>query len=69
MEVIRLDLSRKKQSAGLVRADQQGLPTYLETHDMQNVPFYRKRGFELVRSESVPGIGFAFWCLVHQPET
>jgi ribosomal protein S18 acetylase RimI-like enzyme len=54
---------------GLKRADEQGLPTYLETHDEDNIAYYQKRGFELVRSEHVPGIGLPFWCLVHQPES
>jgi len=52
---------------GLKRADEQGLPTYLETHDEQNVAYYQKRGFELRRAECVPGVGLRFWCLVHQP--
>ncbi len=53
---------------GLAKADQQGLPTYLETHDDKNIPFYQRRGFELVRSESVPGVNLSFWCFVHQPK-
>jgi hypothetical protein len=52
---------------GLARADQQGLPCYLETHDEKNIPYYQKRGFELVRAEHVPGVGLPFWCFVRQP--
>lgn len=52
---------------GLARADQQGLPIYLETHDQNNVAYYQKRGFELLRSERVPGVDLPFWCLVRQP--
>jgi hypothetical protein len=52
---------------GLWLADQQGLPIYLETHDINNIAFYKKRGFELIRSECVPGIDLPFWCLVRQP--
>jgi GNAT superfamily N-acetyltransferase len=71
-----VDLDRQGQGIGtqlmepgLTRADQQGLPTYLETHDEQNIAYYQKRGFELVRSERVPSIDLPFWCLVHQPKS
>ena len=53
---------------GLTRADQQGLPVYLETHDEKNIAYYQKRGFDLVRSERVPGIDLPFWCFVRQPK-
>jgi hypothetical protein len=53
---------------GLEIADQQHLPCYLETHDEANIPYYQKRGFELVRSEQVPGVGLRFWCFVRQPK-
>jgi ribosomal protein S18 acetylase RimI-like enzyme len=52
---------------GIARADQQGLPIYLETHDENKVPYYQKRGFELIRSERVPKIELPFWCLLRQP--
>ena len=53
---------------GVKRAAQQGLPIYLETHDEKNVPFYQKRGFNLVRSERVPSANLPFWCMVRQPD-
>ncbi len=53
---------------GIKRGDQQGLPIYLETHEEKNVAYYQDRGFELVRTDRVPGIGLAFWCLVRLPE-
>ncbi len=53
---------------GLDQADQQNLPCYLETNAEQNIPFYLKRGFELVRSEKAPGIGLPFWCFVRMPK-
>ena len=53
---------------GLARADQQHLPCYLETHDEKNIAYYQKRGFEMVRSERVPGMDLPFWCFVRQPK-
>jgi hypothetical protein len=52
----------------LERADAGRLPCYLETHDHKNVAFYNKRGFELVRSENLPGYDLPFWCMVRQPK-
>jgi GNAT superfamily N-acetyltransferase len=52
----------------LERADAGRLPCYLETHDQKNVAFYGKRGFELVRSENLPGYDLPFWCMVRQPK-
>lgn len=52
---------------GLESADVQHLPCYLETHDERNIPFYLKRGFDLVRTEQVPGSDLRFWCFVREP--
>jgi GNAT superfamily N-acetyltransferase len=52
---------------GLERADAQRLPCYVETHDEENMPFYLKHGFDLVRCEPVPGSDLRFWCLVREP--
>ncbi len=52
---------------GLQRADAQRLPCYVETHDERNIPFYRKHGFDLVRTEPVPGSDLRFWCFVREP--
>ena len=52
----------------LERADAGCLPCYLETHDQKNVAYYSKRGFELVRSENLPGYDLPFWCMVRQPK-
>lgn len=52
---------------GLEIADAQHLPCYLETYDEKNVLFYQKHGFELVRTEQVPGSKLCFWCLFRQP--
>lgn len=53
---------------GLARAEAQHLPCYLETHDSQNIPFYQKHGFEMVRTELVPGTDLRFWCFVRPPD-
>jgi len=52
---------------GLEKADTQGLPCYVETHDERNVPFYLKHGFDLVRIELVPGSDLRFWCFLREP--
>ncbi|MBN1335548.1 MAG: GNAT family N-acetyltransferase [Deltaproteobacteria bacterium] len=52
---------------GLERADQQGLPVYLETHDFDNIAYYQRHGFEQIRSEQVPGLDLPFWCLLRPP--
>jgi ribosomal protein S18 acetylase RimI-like enzyme len=38
----------------LARADADGVPCYLETHNERNVAFYERRGFELVSGGRVP---------------
>ena len=53
---------------GLERADAGAqLPCYLETHDENNIPFYQKQGFDMVRTEQVPGSELRFWCFVREP--
>ncbi len=52
---------------GLKLADQSSLPCYLETHDEKNLPFYQRNGFEVLRTELVPGSSLRFWCLKHKP--
>jgi ribosomal protein S18 acetylase RimI-like enzyme len=51
---------------GVESADAQHLPCYVETHDERNIPFYLKNGFDLVRTELVPGSDLRFWCFVRQ---
>ena len=46
--------------AGLERADQDGLPAYLETADEHNVPLYQNFGFQVKHSWHVPE-GPQFW--------
>jgi ribosomal protein S18 acetylase RimI-like enzyme len=49
---------------GVESADAQHLPCYVETHDERNIAFYLKNGFDLVRTEPVPGSDLHFWCFV-----
>ncbi len=58
--------SRLMQPA-LQLADRQQLPCYLETNDQENIPFYRKHGFGLVRTLQVPGSDLRFWTFLRQP--
>jgi ribosomal protein S18 acetylase RimI-like enzyme len=46
--------------AGLERADQDGLPAYLETADEHNIPLYQSFGFAIKHSWQVPE-GPQFW--------
>jgi GNAT superfamily N-acetyltransferase len=47
---------------GIERADQQGVPIYLETHDPKNIRFYEKLGFRLIQEDRVPKHNLPFWC-------
>lgn len=47
----------------LQRADNEGVPCYLETHKERNVAFYQKHGYNVVRSGHVPRGGPAYLCL------
>lgn len=43
-------------AAGLARTDALGLPAYLESSNVANVPLYRRHGFEVTREiEAMPG--------------
>jgi GNAT superfamily N-acetyltransferase len=46
--------------AGLERADQDGLPAYLETADEHNIPLYQSFGFAIKHSWQIPE-GPQFW--------
>ena len=51
----------------LARADAERLPCYLETADPANVPFYLKKGFEIVVEEVEPKSGVEIWTFMRQP--
>lgn len=42
---------------------------YLETLNEKNVLYYQKLGFDLIRTESVPGFDLKFWCMVRPPRS
>lgn len=49
------------------RADQEGLPCYLETFVSANVPFYEHRGFKVVEAGVEPQSQVAFWAMKREP--
>jgi GNAT superfamily N-acetyltransferase len=51
----------------LRRADQEGLPCYLETFVADNVPFHEHRGFQVVRAGVEPKSQVAFWAMKREP--
>ena len=48
-------------------ADAQGVPTYLDTTNERNLPFYRRHGFEPVYAGTFPGGACPFWTLLRAP--
>jgi ribosomal protein S18 acetylase RimI-like enzyme len=50
---------------GTARADQAGVPCYLETATDQNIAFYRKRGFEIVGQAKC--LGYVLTGMVRRP--
>lgn len=49
---------------GLKRARSEGLPCYLETTNVHNLPFYEKHGFRLVQETAMAGGGLRVWNFV-----
>jgi ribosomal protein S18 acetylase RimI-like enzyme len=52
----------------LRRADQEGLPCYLETFVSNNVSFYEHRGFQVVEAGIEPQSQVAFWAMKREPQ-
>jgi GNAT superfamily N-acetyltransferase len=52
----------------LSKADREGKPVYLETHDEKNVAYYKKRGFSLAFSGDIPKYGLDIWGMVRDPQ-
>jgi hypothetical protein len=50
-----------------MRADAEGLPCYLETEKLRNVPFYRRNGFETVVAGVEPVSGLTYWTFQRLP--
>ena len=51
----------------LRRADQEGLPCYLETFLPENVPFYRRHGFQVAHAGAEPQSGIRYWAMAREP--
>ena len=51
----------------LRRADAEGLPVYLDTHNPANVGYYARHGFQQVVAEAVDGV--RFWGLRRMPDS
>jgi len=54
-------------TAGLERADAGGYPVYLEATNPLNVPFYRRRGFEVRLEALLSDGGPCIWYMVRDP--
>jgi ribosomal protein S18 acetylase RimI-like enzyme len=50
----------------LARCDQHGIPAYLESSNIDNVPFYRRQGFEVTKELQVPD-GPMLWLMWRDP--
>jgi GNAT superfamily N-acetyltransferase len=51
----------------LQRADEDGLPCYLETDKRRNLDFYGKHGFDVVYEGDIPRGGPHFWAMRRDP--
>ena len=72
---ITVDPPRQRSGAGTMllntlydKADQEGLPVYLETHQQVNVAYYEQRGFQLIHTGAMPGDNLPFWCMLREPQ-
>jgi GNAT superfamily N-acetyltransferase len=74
--ILGVDPDRQGQGVGgqliapaIARADEQGLPCYLETMKTRNLPFYQKHGFAVVVEEDLPKGGPHFWTMKRDPRS
>ncbi|SDH60208.1 Acetyltransferase (GNAT) family protein [Rhodococcus triatomae] len=51
----------------LDRCDREGVPAYLESSNVANLPYYERFGFELVREVAIPGGGPSFYPMWRNP--
>jgi ribosomal protein S18 acetylase RimI-like enzyme len=49
------------------KADSQGLPIYLETHDPKNVNYYQRMNFKLLKTVNLPRTEVPLFCMVREP--
>lgn len=52
----------------LTKADDQGLPCYLETTNPRTIPFYERQGFLVIRSIEVGQGGPGLWSMLRKPQ-
>jgi ribosomal protein S18 acetylase RimI-like enzyme len=50
----------------LERCDEEGVPAYLESSNVHNVPFYRRHGFDVTKELQVPD-GPTLWLMWREP--
>jgi ribosomal protein S18 acetylase RimI-like enzyme len=50
----------------LQRADEEGVPAYLETQKEDNLPWYRRHGFEVMQEITAPGCP-RMWAMRRDP--
>jgi ribosomal protein S18 acetylase RimI-like enzyme len=69
-----VDPARQRSGAGtallqqlFLRAEQEQMPIYLETHKLENVTYYEARGFRLIFTGEMPDHS-PFWCMLREPE-
>ena len=53
----------------LAAADCGHLPVYLETHDEQNVAYYRRAGFRLLETARMSKYNLRVWAMLRSPRT
>lgn len=50
------------------RADGEGQPIFLETHDESNIPIYQRYQFETRRHDKIPGSDVNHWTMIRTPQ-
>lgn len=74
LEVLAADLVRQGQGIGsacmrpvLERADADGVPCYLESSNLKNVPLYERNGFRVTDVIDLPDDGPSLWLMWRDP--
>lgn len=63
----RQGLASATLSPVLERCDREGIPAYLESSRVENLGFYRRRGFEVVEEMAVPDGSVRIWLMWREP--